>query len=503
MAAVDADDVPEAIVAELRRLAERVRAARADLGEYTIVKSLTRDPSGYKDASSQPHVQIALRMRAARQPVRAGDVIPYVIATSTFDAAADKAAALGKPVAGRVANATGLSTLAAVAFSADEMKFFTREAPQAGVAIDADWYLSNQVFPCVQRLCEHITGLTSALLCEALQLDQLQKVFAAQDAANQARRAAQDGAAGAAGAGTGASAAAVFRPFRVAFKGQTLEETYYLAERVHIRCRGCQQSYPVDTHERIKRIAAAAASAGTTDLLPFSLPLGMMPAFKKRYADPVCSRIPFVVCPNPGCRNPVASAGVVANTVQVMLRNALRRFYECGATEDEMLKLRHQVDYLRHLFDEPALSSESAQERNAWRRVTRFADADGAPCCVADVAQAVRSAVAAAARRVADADAAGGGAVKDEAEDELEKNYMAFNDPDAAARVAASTEGSGGAAFVDPKLWDVDLDAPTASNAALVESIRGRYACPALDVIRAFMPFVPGERIQWDAVDLL
>lgn len=40
---------------------------------------MTKNPHEYADAKNQPHVQVALRMRAAGISVRAGDTIPYVI----------------------------------------------------------------------------------------------------------------------------------------------------------------------------------------------------------------------------------------------------------------------------------------------------------------------------------------------------------------------------------------------------------------------------------------
>ena len=43
-----------------------------------ILKRLGKNPEDYPDAKSQPHVQVALRMKARGATPRAGDVIPYV-----------------------------------------------------------------------------------------------------------------------------------------------------------------------------------------------------------------------------------------------------------------------------------------------------------------------------------------------------------------------------------------------------------------------------------------
>lgn len=46
---------------------------------HTISKGLTKIPEHYADKSSQPHVTVALRMKAKGQSVQVGETIPYVI----------------------------------------------------------------------------------------------------------------------------------------------------------------------------------------------------------------------------------------------------------------------------------------------------------------------------------------------------------------------------------------------------------------------------------------
>lgn len=60
------------------------------------VQRLGKNPEDYPDAKSQPHVQVALRMKARGITARAGDVIPYVFCLgesgeSSKTAQADKA----------------------------------------------------------------------------------------------------------------------------------------------------------------------------------------------------------------------------------------------------------------------------------------------------------------------------------------------------------------------------------------------------------------------------
>jgi len=45
---------------------------------HAAPKRLGKNPEDYPDAKSQPHVQVAIRMKARGGTPRAGDVIPYV-----------------------------------------------------------------------------------------------------------------------------------------------------------------------------------------------------------------------------------------------------------------------------------------------------------------------------------------------------------------------------------------------------------------------------------------
>ena len=62
----------------LEALGKRVRAGEIDLEQFIILKRLGKNPQDYPDAKSQPHVQVALRLQAKGQTIKAGDVTPYV-----------------------------------------------------------------------------------------------------------------------------------------------------------------------------------------------------------------------------------------------------------------------------------------------------------------------------------------------------------------------------------------------------------------------------------------
>lgn len=88
--------VVEKIHEYLMTVGEDVRAGKVKLDDFIIFKRLGKNPEDYPDAKSQPHVQVALRMKARGGTGRAGDVIPYVFCLgdngeSAKSAQADKA----------------------------------------------------------------------------------------------------------------------------------------------------------------------------------------------------------------------------------------------------------------------------------------------------------------------------------------------------------------------------------------------------------------------------
>ncbi|KAJ4493257.1 hypothetical protein C8R41DRAFT_867133 [Lentinula lateritia] len=57
---------------------EQILSGTYRLDEYVINKRLGKNPEDYPKAEGQPHVQVALKMKAKGGNARAGDVIPYV-----------------------------------------------------------------------------------------------------------------------------------------------------------------------------------------------------------------------------------------------------------------------------------------------------------------------------------------------------------------------------------------------------------------------------------------
>ncbi|KAM0750832.1 hypothetical protein T439DRAFT_289087 [Meredithblackwellia eburnea MCA 4105] len=149
------EDVVDLIHTYLTSLAESVRAGKIDLEQFIINKArysmalqkLGKNPSDYPDAKSQPHVTVALRLKAKGENPKQGDVVPYIFCVPEG----------GEPQT---------SAKAANAFHPDDVK-------RAGstLKIDYEVYLNSQVLPPIERLCEPIEGTEKARLAECLGLD--------------------------------------------------------------------------------------------------------------------------------------------------------------------------------------------------------------------------------------------------------------------------------------------------------------------------------------------
>ncbi|CAI7845073.1 unnamed protein product, partial [Closterium sp. NIES-53] len=155
------EEVVEAIHNELRNLAARLRAGEVDLTSFVITKTLTKPPSDYPDANSQPHVQVALRRKkeGRTEGCNAGDAIPYVIAVPRQSGSEGADAAV--PPAGR-----GAGGIAERARHVDELR-----SAESEWDVDREYYLAHQVHPVVARLCAPIEGTDAARLADCLGLD--------------------------------------------------------------------------------------------------------------------------------------------------------------------------------------------------------------------------------------------------------------------------------------------------------------------------------------------
>ncbi|BGO92070.1 DNA-directed DNA polymerase alpha catalytic subunit pol1 [Rhodotorula toruloides] len=133
----------------LSDLGEKIRNGFKPLDDYIIHKRLGKNPEDYPDAKSLPHVQVALKMKAKGLSAKAGDVIPYIFCVPP----------------------NGETTKTAQAANAHHPDDVRRQG--STLKIDFEVYLSTQVLPPIERLCEHIEGTEKARLAVCLGLDAL------------------------------------------------------------------------------------------------------------------------------------------------------------------------------------------------------------------------------------------------------------------------------------------------------------------------------------------
>ncbi|KAG8930695.1 DNA-directed DNA polymerase alpha catalytic subunit pol1 [Tulasnella sp. 418] len=141
------EEVVEEIHEYLRSVGTSVRDGKVTLEDLTIFKRLGKDPEAYPDAKSQPHVQVALRMKSRGGTAKAGDVIPYLFC-------------LGPD---------GQSSKTAQADRARHPDEVRRGGDD--VKIDYEFYLSQQVLPPIERLCDPIAGTDRSRIAECLGMD--------------------------------------------------------------------------------------------------------------------------------------------------------------------------------------------------------------------------------------------------------------------------------------------------------------------------------------------
>ncbi|KAK5584646.1 hypothetical protein RB653_006261 [Dictyostelium firmibasis] len=93
--------------------------------KFIITKTLSKQPEEYNDADIQPHVQVALQMRAKGLHVQPGEQVPYIITRGSTEVGAPK-----------------------------EEWHHRARAPSDVESIhnvDVEWYLSQQILPSIQR----------------------------------------------------------------------------------------------------------------------------------------------------------------------------------------------------------------------------------------------------------------------------------------------------------------------------------------------------------------
>ncbi|KAB8339293.1 hypothetical protein FH972_022226 [Carpinus fangiana] len=141
----DPELVVEKIHDYLRELATKMREFQVPAQKYTIFTQLSKNPTEYPNAKSMPSVQVALRLIAKGKPVRAKDVMSFII-TGANNGSQEQASANAYP-------------------PDDVLKADSTLKP------DIDYYLHKQILPPVERLCQPISFTNITRIAECLGLD--------------------------------------------------------------------------------------------------------------------------------------------------------------------------------------------------------------------------------------------------------------------------------------------------------------------------------------------
>ena len=126
-------------------MAEKLKNNEITMSNFIITKQLTRAPSEYNNPETFPHVVIANRMiREQTKTISelTNSYIPYIIWEGESKQYAQRA-------------------------------YHPEEIVKANgtLKVDHDWYLSQQIYPPISRLIEHIEGIDGRFICEWFGLD--------------------------------------------------------------------------------------------------------------------------------------------------------------------------------------------------------------------------------------------------------------------------------------------------------------------------------------------
>ncbi|SNX87111.1 related to POL1 - DNA-directed DNA polymerase alpha, 180 KD subunit [Melanopsichium pennsylvanicum] len=140
--------VVEHIHEYLSEMSVKIKSGEIGLDDFIIYKRLGKNPEDYPDVKSQPHVQVALRIKARGGNARMGDVIPYIFCLGQDGGSSTKSAQADR------------------AHHPDELR-----RKDSDLKVDYEHYLALQILPPIERLCESIQGTDRSRLAECLGLD--------------------------------------------------------------------------------------------------------------------------------------------------------------------------------------------------------------------------------------------------------------------------------------------------------------------------------------------
>ncbi|XP_054745886.1 DNA polymerase alpha catalytic subunit [Anastrepha obliqua] len=137
------DEKLDAVHSHLEKIRAQVESDVVPLPMYIITKQLSKAPTEFNNALSQPHVQVALRMNSTRnRRYKKGDMVDYVIC---LDGTTNPATQRG--------------------YHLDEVK------SSETLKLDTQYYLAQQIHPVVTRMVNVLEGTDASRVAESLGLD--------------------------------------------------------------------------------------------------------------------------------------------------------------------------------------------------------------------------------------------------------------------------------------------------------------------------------------------
>ncbi|KAF9100336.1 DNA-directed DNA polymerase alpha catalytic subunit pol1 [Mortierella sp. GBA35] len=310
----DREQVVENIHNYLRTVGEETRKGLIPMDKFVVNKGLTKAPEDYADAKSQPHVQVALRLKRKGISVRAGDTVPYVICIH------DDAPVSRGGYADR-------------AYHPDEVM-----QQGSGLTIDYEYYLNQQVHPPLDRLCGPIEGTDATRLADCLGLD-------TSKFRSMVRSDTQD------------------QELQTLGSQLSDAERYKDAESLELRCRGCQSTYTCSSLMMEKdgeSYFGLQCPSCNAIAQPASASIQLTTAIRK-YIQKYYQG--WVVCDDQGCRNRTRMISVVGRRCLVEgCRGSMHREYSDGG-------LYTQLSFFSHIFDINKTLEKVDFEKNGAVRV--------------------------------------------------------------------------------------------------------------------------------------
>ncbi|CDS37504.1 DNA polymerase alpha catalytic subunit [Echinococcus multilocularis] len=165
----------EEIHEHLRTVAQQVRDGSLPKTDFVITKMLTKNPEDYRDAKSQPHVQVALRFNqqtvsrgtggGGGHRFRAGDTVEYIICNDGTSRSSVQRAYSPTELS------TGMRPPKTSSGDGDRTSRVEHTNQEGRLTIDVHYYLTSQIHPVVSRLVAPIEGTSPAHIADCLGLD--------------------------------------------------------------------------------------------------------------------------------------------------------------------------------------------------------------------------------------------------------------------------------------------------------------------------------------------